>query len=309
MIGGGLLLALSALHALNPSAARKSEAPIVSPPLSWLGLIKQTFAEWNAHGAPRLGASLAFYSVLSIGPLLLIAISVAGLAFGHDRASGYIINEMRTLLGRDGAKAIEDILIHSHNQTKSLIATAVGIVTLLVSASGFFGQLQTALNLIWDAPPSKATLGLFLKRRLLSFGMVLCICIMLLFSLVLAAILAGITGMFSDALPALGLQALDWTISFAVTAFLFGMAFKVLPDVPVKWRDVWLGGFITALLFTAGKSVIGLYLGRSALSSTYGAAGSMIILLVWIYYSAQIFFLGAEFTHVYARNRANQLLQ
>ena len=302
LIGGGLMLATALLDAHTGTHPRP--APQRKPALSWMGVLKQTFAEWNAHGAPRLGAALAFYSVLSIGPLLLIAISVAGLAFGHDQASRYMINEMRTLLGTDGARAIEDILTHSHDKTKSLIATVIGLVTLLISASGFFGQLQTALNLIWDAPPPRSTPGLIVKRRLVSFGMVLGICLMLLFSLIISAVLSAITGLFSGALPALGAQALGWIISLAVTTLLFALVFKVLPDVPVRWNEVWLGALVTALLFTLGKSLIGLYLGRSALSSTYGAAGSMIILLVWIYYSAQIFFFGAEFTHVHARDRA-----
>ena len=303
-IAGSLMLAAAVLHARNPVGPRQSPAP--RAPLSWTSVIKQTFVEWNNHGAPRLGAALAFYSVLSVGPLLLIAISVAGLAFGHDKASTYLINEMRTLLGPDGAKAVEDILTHSHNQAKSILATVIGVVTLLISASGFFGQLQTALNVIWDTPSSKSTPVVIIKRRILSFGMVLGVCLMLLFSLVVSAGLAAFTGMFSSALPALGLQLFGWAISLAVTPLLFALTYKVLPDVPFKWREVWLGAFVTAVLFTVGKSLIGLYIGRSAFSSTYGAAGSMIILLVWIYYSAQIFFLGAEFTHVHARERAGR---
>lgn len=302
LIGGGLLLAAAILDAhIGP---RHGSMPQRPKALSWIGVIKQTFKEWNAHGAPRLGAALAFYSVLSVGPLLLIAISVAGLAFGHDQASAYMLNEMRSMLGSDGARAIEDILSHSHDKAKSTIATIVGVVTLLISASGFFGQLQTALNLIWDAPESRSTAGLIVKRRLLSFGMVLGICMMLLFSLVISAVLSAFTGLFASAVPALAAQALGWIVSLVVTTLLFALVFKVLPDVQVRWNEVWLGALVTALLFTIGKSLIGLYLGRSALSSTYGAAGSMIILLVWIYYSAQIFFFGAEFTHVHARDRA-----
>ncbi len=299
VIGGGLLIATAVLQARAPGAR-----PVVQTRQSWLTVLKNTFNEWNAHGAPRLGAALAFYSILSVGPLLLIAVSVAGLAFGHDRASTYVIDELRTLLGTDGARAIEDILNNSHDKAKSTIATIVGLITLLISASGFFGQLQSALNLIWDAPAVKATAAVVVKRRMLSFGMVLGVCLMLLFSLVISAGLAAVTGLFAGSLPALGLQLTGWLVSLVVTTVLFALTFKVLPDVEVKWNEVWLGGFVTAVLFAIGKSLIGLYLGRSALSSTYGAAGSMIILLVWIYYSAQIFFLGAEFTHVHARDRA-----
>lgn len=304
LIGGCLLVAMTALQTHTPPALRAAQS--VPKRASWMEVFKRTFSEWNAHNAPRLGAALAFYSVLSVGPLLLIAISVAGLAFGHDKASTYLLNEMRTLLGPDGAKAVEDILVHSHDKAKSTLATIIGIVTLLVSASGFFGQLQAALNLIWDVPSAKSTAATLIKRRALSFGMVLGVCLMLLFSLVISAGLAAFTGLFSDSLPAVGLQVTGWIISLVVTTVLFGLTYKVLPDVPVRWNEVWLGGFVTAVLFTIGKSLIGLYLGRSALSSTYGAAGSMIILLVWIYYSAQIFFLGAEFTHVHARDRATR---
>jgi membrane protein len=303
LIGGGLMLAAAVLKARSPAAAAWFKAHEPRAPLPWIGVIKRTFSEWNAHGAPRLGASLAFYSVLSVGPLLLIALSVAGLAFGHDRASTYLINEMRTLLGPDGAKAVEDILTHSHDKAKSTWATIIGVVTLLISASGFFGQLQAALNLIWDTPSGTSSAATIVKRRLLSFGMVLCVCLMLLFSLVVSAALAAFTGLFAGSLPAVGLQVTEWLLSLAVTTLLFALTFKVLPDVPIRWHEVWLGAFVTAILFAIGKSLIGLYLGRSALSSTYGAAGSMIILLVWIYYSAQIFFLGAEFTHVHARDR------
>ncbi len=303
IIGGSLMLALAVLQARAPTTAPRDRLPS-KVPASWIDLIKRTFIEWNAHGAPRLGAALAFYSVLSIGPLLLIALSVAGLAFGHDRASTYLIDEMRTLLGTDGAKAVEDILSHSHDKTKSILATIIGLVTLLISASGFFGQLQAALNLIWDTPQTKSSAAVIVKRRLFSFGMVLGVCLMLLFSLVVSAALAAFTGLFAGNMPVNGLQVLNWGLSLAVTTLLFALTFKVLPDVPIRWNEVWLGAFVTAVLFTLGKSLIGLYLGRSALSSTYGAAGSMMILLVWIYYSAQIFFLGAEFTHVHSRDRS-----
>lgn len=304
LVGAGLAGTLAALQAIRGFRTLSPMPAEAAPPrLSWFGLIRQTFTEWNAHGAPRLGAALAFYSVLSIGPLLLIAIAVAGLAFGHDRASTFLIGELRDTIGMTGARAVEEILVHSQNPTRSVIATIVGTLALLVSASGFFGQLQSALNQIWDAPNIKPGAGAIVRRRMLSFGMVLGICVMLLFSLVISAGLSAVTAMFSDALPAFGLQVLSWALSLAVTTVLFALTFKILPDVAIEWREVWLGAFVTALLFTVGKSLIGLYLGRSALSSTYGAAGSMIILLVWLYYSAQIYFLGAEFTHVYARHR------
>ena len=269
----------------------------------WVGLLRQTFQEWNDDDVPRLGAALAFYSMLSIGPLLLIIISVAGLVFGHDRSSAFLINELRTLLGADGAGAIEDILRHSQNQAKSLLATAIGIVTLIISATGFFGQLQAALNIIWNVPKEKASIFDFMKKRILSFGMIAGICLLLLFSLVISAGLSAFTGTFSNYTPAIVAQIASVLVSFAVTTLLFAMVFKFLPDVHIQWADVWIGAIMTALLFTVGKSLIGLYIGRSTFSSTYGAAGSMIILLIWIYYSAQIVFFGAEFTQVYSTRK------
>ncbi len=271
-------------------------------PLIVVRLARETWREWNDDQAARLGAALAFYAILSIGPLLLIVISVSGLAFGNDHARGYLLQQVQHLVGTDGARAVGDILEHSSSTGKSLAATAVGIVTLLVSASGFFAQLQAAMNAVWNVPKEASNLMGFVNKRLLSFGMILGICLLLLFSLVVSAAVAAVTAMFGGTLPALALSAGNTVISFLVTTLLFAMIFKVLPDVHIRWRDVWAGAAFTALLFSIGKTLIGLYLGRSALSSTYGAAGSLIVLLVWIYYSSQVFLLGAEFTQVWARS-------
>ncbi len=274
------------------------------PPLTFstfVSICKQTWQEWNDDEAPRHGAALAFYAILSIGPLLLIVIAVAGFAFGHDSASGYLIGEMRRLIGSQGAQAIEDILKNSQSPAKSLIATGIGIVTLIISATGFFSQLQIALNTMWNVPKEKSGLADMAKKRLLSFGLVGGICLLLLFSLVVSAALAAFTHAFNGYLPDVLLPTLNVVVSFVVTTLLFAMVFKILPDVRIRWRDTWVGALITALLFAVGKYLIGLYLGRSAFASTYGAAGSLIVLLVWIYYSAQIFFFGAEFTQVYVR--------
>ena len=276
--------------------------PIRHLPLIVARLARETWNEWNNDQAARLGAALAFYAILSIGPLLLIVISVAGMAFGNDHTRGYLLQQMQHLVGSDGARAVGDILDHSSSTKKSLIATAVGIVTLLVSASGFFAQLQAAMNAVWNVPKEQSNFMDFVNKRLLSFGMILGICLLLLFSLVISAGVAAITAMFGGTLPALALSAGNTIISFAVTSLLFAMIFKVLPDLHISWREVWVGAAFTALLFSIGKTLIGLYLGRSAMSSTYGAAGSLIALLVWIYYSSQVFLLGAEFTQVWARN-------
>ena len=274
----------------------------VNPMSPWI-LAKGTLQAWNDDEAPKLGAALAFYSMLSIGPLLLIAVSIAGLVISHDQAGHYIIQQMRGLVGNDGAKAFETVITNARNTGQGVVGTVIGLVTLLVSAAGFFGQLQAALNTIFNVPKQKTTIGEFIKQRLLSFGMVVGICLLLLTSLVISAALAGFTGLFGDSAPALILQAGNTVLSIVVSAALFAVAFKVLPDVRMHWRDVWVGAALTALLFAIGKSLIGLYLGRSSFSSTYGAAGSLIVLLVWVYYSAQIIFFGAEFTKVYANAR------
>jgi membrane protein len=263
-------------------------------------LAQDTWYAWNDHNAARLGAALAFYAILSIGPLLLIVVSVAGLAFGNAHARDDLLLQMQHLVGRDGARAIGDMLANASGQKKSLMATIVGVVTLLISASGFFGQLQAAMNVVWNVPKEQSSVMGFVNKRLLSFGMILGICLLLLFSLVVSAGIAAVTSMFGT-LPALALDAGNLLLSLLVTTLLFGIIFNVLPDVDIRWRDVWVGAAFTALLFSLGKYLIGLYLGRSALSSTYGAAGSLIVLLVWIYYSSQVFLMGAEFTQVWAR--------
>ncbi len=271
-----------------------------SNPKSPLTLVKRTFQEWSNDEAPKLGASLAFYSMLSIGPLLLIAVSVTGLIISHDQAGRYIIEQIRGLVGAEGAKALEAVIDHAQSQKQGIIATAIGLVTLLLSAAGFFGQLQSALNTIFNAPKVKTGVGGFIKQRLLSFGMVIGICLLLLSSLVISATLAAVTGLFGTSVPALALQVGNGAVSLLISALLFAVTFKVMPDVQLRWRDVWIGAILTAVLFAIGKSLIGLYLGRSSFASTYGAAGSLIVLLVWVYYSAQIIFFGAEFTQVYA---------
>lgn len=272
-----------------------------------LSLCKRTVKAWSDDQIPLHGAALAFYSVLSIGPVLLIIMSVAGLVFGHDVASGYMIGQMRRLIGEQGAGAIEDILMHSRSPAKSLLATAIGVATLLFSASGFFSQLQQALNTIWKVPDARAGMFDVVKKRLLSFGLIAGICLLLLFSLVVSAGIEAFTASFNGYLPDVVLPVTNFVVSMVVTTLLFAMTFRILPDVDIRWSDVWVGAIITALLFAVGKYLIGLYLGRSAFASTYGAAGSLIVLLTWVYYSAQIFFLGAEFTKTYAEATGESL--
>lgn len=272
-----------------------------------LSILRKTVKAWSDDQIPLQGAALAFYSVLSIGPVLLIIMSVAGLVFGHEATSGYMIGQMRRLIGEQGAGAIQDILLHSRSPSKSLVATAIGIATLLFSASGFFGQLQQALNTIWKVPRERTGMFDVVKKRLLSFGLIAGVCLLLLFSLVVSAAIEALTGAFNGYLPDVVLPVTNFAVSIVVTTLLFAMTFRILPDVDIRWSDVWVGAVMTALLFAFGKYLIGLYLGRSAFTSTYGAAGSLIALLTWVYYSSQIFFLGAEFTKVYAEATGESL--
>ena len=266
-------------------------------------IVRTTAKEWIEDNAPRLGASLAFYSILSLGPLLLIVLSVGSLFFSHEAVSGHVFSEIRDLVGDESAQAIEAILSHTQNRQTGIWSTIIGLVTLLLAVTGVFCELQDALNIIWKVktPKNGGVLVLF-KKRLLSFAMVLTIGFLLLISLVISSVLYAFSHYFSPVIPSILLHALNFIVSFAVTTLLFAMIFKILPDIIVTWRDVGIGSVITSILFTIGKQLISLYIGHSTFSSTYGAAGSLIVVLVWIYYSTQILFLGAEFTQVYTRS-------
>ena len=265
-------------------------------------LLKQTFQEWSEDRAPQLGASLAFYTALSIAPLLVIALGVASFVFGEEAARGEIQNQMQSLVGDEGAGAIEDMIDNANKPATGTIATLLGVATLLFGAAGVFGELQHSLNAIWEVEPKKRGILGMIRDRFLSFAMVMGIAFLLLVSLLLSAALATL-GTVLDRLPEelhWLAQALNFAASFVVITLLFAMMFKLLPDVEMAWSDVWLGAVITAALFAVGKFAIGLYLGHSSMASSYGVAGSFVVLLVWVYYSAQILFFGAELTQVYA---------
>lgn len=265
-------------------------------------LLILTARRWNAHNAPQIGAALAFYTTFSMAPLLVIAIAIAGKVFGEDAARIEVGHQVRGLIGTTGAKAVEEMITNAHRGEASLLATVIGTVTLLIGASSVFGELQNALNLMWNAPPTgKITVGRLLRERFLSFAMVLIVGFLLLVSLLISAILGGFQGKVAGfvASPVIA-QSLDLSLSILVTTTLFAMIYKVLPDVKISWGDVWLGALVTAVLFAAGKQLIGLYLGNSTLASSYGAAGSFAVMLMWIYYSAQLLLMGAEFTQVWA---------
>ena len=260
-----------------------------------LGLMRQAVGAWVDDYASSMGAALAYYTLFSIAPLLLIAIAVAGLAFGDQAARGEIFEQLRGLMGPEGAAAIERLLQSANRPAEGAVATVAGIIALLIGASGVFGELQNALDRIWRAPQRAEVAGWWrlIHTRLLSFGMVLGIAFLLMVSLILSAAVAALGSWW-------GTPIVDVALSFALATILFALIYKVIPRVPIAWQDVWVGAAVTALLFALGKLLIGLYIGRSSIGSTYGAAGSLVAVVVWVYYSAQIFLLGAEFTRAYA---------
>lgn len=274
-------------------------------------LVKDTFKEWTEDNVPLLAAALAYYTVFSLAPLLIIAIAIAGAVFGEAAAQGELVNQIQGLVGRDGAEAIQGMIQNAHKPgSGGIFSTIVGIVLLLVGASGVFGQLQTALNTIWEVKPKPGQgMRSFLQSRFLSFAMVVVIGFLLLVSLLLSAILAGISTFFSGFIPQYAMlgQLINFIISFGVITLLFASIYKFLPDVHVPWKNLWVGSAVTALLFNIGKHLLGLYLGSSSVGSTYGAAGSFVVLLVWVFYSAQILLIGAEFTQVYSKYRGTPI--
>jgi membrane protein len=267
------------------------------------GIVKETYQAWRDDNAILHGAALAYYGVLSVGPLLLLAITIAGLVFGREASQGQLVAQIRGVAGDQLASTLQSLIAGMQGRSSGLV---VGLITLLLAASGVFLQLRASLNQLWGAG-SEAGGGIrgAARNRVLAFLMVFGIGLLLIASLVLNAVLAGLRGELQRFLP----SALSgWTLpliqvgtSLVIFALLFAMVYKVLPDVTLAWRDVWVGGLITAALFVVGQFLIALYLGRSGMASSYGAAGAVILLLVWFYYSGQIFFLGAEFTKVYAR--------
>ena len=273
-------------------------------------LLQEAVREWQEDKVSLLAAALAYYTVFSITPLLVIAIAIAGAVFGQDTARGEILEQINSLVGKQGAQAIEVGLNNANQPELSSIASIISIIVLLIGASGVFAQLQEALNTVWDvkAKPNQGIWN-FIRKRLLSFGMVLVIGFLLLVSLVLSAVLSGVSKLQINLLPGLTpvWQLLNFGISFAFITLLFALIYYYLPDVKIRWKDVWIGAIITALLFTVGKFAIGLYLGRGSLGSAYGAAGSLIVFLAWVFYSAQILLFGAELTQVYARKRGRSI--
>jgi len=293
-------------------------------PVQRLGLIKALAAllrrageAWIADNAPRLGAALAFYTLFSLAPVLIVTVFLAGVVFGDKAAQGEIVRQFQGLIGTQGAIAIETIIQSTNRSALGVFATAFGVLAIFIGASGAFNELQDALDMIWKVDHrTKSFWTVTIKQRLLSLGLVLATGFLLLTSLVVTAFLSATEKCISNLLPKLLvlLESINLVFSFCIITLLFALIFKFIPDTAIPFRDVWMGAAVTSILFTVGKVIIGFYLGHSALTSAYGAAASLVVFLIWIYYSAQILLFGAELTHVYAlkfgsRREANILRQ
>jgi len=270
----------------------------------WWELVKSAASSWSDDYAPSMGAALSYYTVFSLGPLLLIVISIAGLVFGDEAARGEIFGQLDDLMGADAARGVQGMLESVNEPSKGIVASVIGVALLLVGATTVFGELQDAMDRIWRAPARDKTGGVMklLRTRLLSVGMILGIAFLLMVSLVLGAVISALGkwwGSFFGGWEVLA-QVVNLAVGFGLTMAVFAMIYKLMPRVRVEWHDVWIGALVTSLLFTVGKFLIGLYIGKSGVASGFGAAGSLVIVFLWVYYSAQIFLMGAEFTWIYA---------
>ena len=264
-----------------------------------LRLARRAFAAWSEDYAPSMGAALAYYALFSIAPLLLIVTGVAGLVFGAQAARGELFGQLAGLMGDDAARAVEGLLAHASRPASGIVAMALGGVTLLLGASTVFNELQSDLDRIWRSPAAAGGVGRLLRTRLLGFALILVVALLLIGSLAASALISALAETWAAHLADAALSAGLLTLGFA-------LVYKIVPRVRIAWRDVWLGAAVTAALFVVGKTLIGLYLGRTAPGSVFGAAGSLVVLMIWVYYSAQIFLLGAEFTRLYAHERGSR---
>ena len=284
----------------DPAAAQTGDA--------MYQLLKDTALGFIDDEALSRGAAIAFYTVTSLAPVLLVVIAIAGLVFGQEAAQGAILDQLSGLMGRQAADVLQAALASASTKSSGIVATIVGLVTLLATASGVFGEMQTALNRIWRAEPKSGTLSRLVRARAASLGLVAALGFLLAVSLVASAGLTALGASINARLP-FGeaiLSIVNFAVSLALLSVLFAAIYKVLPDRPIEWRDVTVGAVMTALLFTLGKTLIGWYLGSSAVASSYGAAGGLIVLLLWVYYSVQIFLLGAEFTKIFANRHGSK---
>ena len=294
--------------------ARRYRKPLKS--FRWCdvqALMGESFSAWIRHKAPRLGAALAFYTLLSIAPLLLVTVSIGGMVFGHKAAESDLVWQIQNLVGPAGAEGIRALLDGARNTAHGVIATLIGLLTLLFGASGVLIELRDALNTIWEVPTPEvagnlARIKAFFKERLFSFALVLAVGFLLLVSLAVNAWIAALGALSVSVAPMYEsvLHIVNAIGSLLVITILFAAIYKIMPDLRLEWRDVLLGGAATSVLFSMGKLLIGLYLGKASFASTYGAAASLVVFIVWVYYSSQIFFFGAELTKVFANRYGSQ---
>ncbi len=267
-------------------------------------LAVQSVKSWSNDYAPSMGAAISYYTVFSLAPLLVIVIAIAGAAFGREAVQGLISDQLSGLMGPRGAEMVEGLVASASDTDRGLVAGLISFFVLLVGATTVFAELQSALDRIWKVPEAKKPSGIFglLRARLLSFGLILGVAFLLMVSLVVSATLAAFGGWAGTLMPGWEtvLQLLNLAVSLGILTVLFAMIFKLMPSTPVGWRDVWVGAFVTAVLFEVGKLLIGLYIGKSGMTESFEAAGALVILLAWVYYAAQIFLLGAEFTKAFA---------
>jgi membrane protein len=274
---------------------------------AWWVPLQETAGRWSEHKDARLGAALAYYSIFSLGPLIVIAIAIAGLAFGAEAVQAQVFGALHGLLGDSGTQAIEAMLRGANRPREGILPTVIGVGTLVFAAVGVVVQLKDALNTVWDVKtPPGSGIWRFARTYIWSLAGVLSLGFLLLVSMLLTAALSAAGKYVAPYLPEATLQIAGFLASFVVISLLFAMMFKWLPDTPIQWRDVWLGAILTAALFEGGKFLIGLYIGKQGLESTYGAAASIVVVLIWVYYSAQLVLLGAEFTNVYAQRYGSQ---
>lgn len=290
----------------NPKSRSSSALKLPgSSPRELLLLMKDAALAWNNYGAASMGAAIAFYTIFSIAPLLIITMAIAGFFFGADAAQGQIYAQTRSLVGAEGATALQGLVMSASRPTEGIIATVLGLIFMIFGATGVFAELQGAMDRIWQTPVKTEQSGLWylIRRRILTFGLLLSIAFLLLVSLAVSAFLSTIQSLWTSQTDELEFvwQLINFVVSFMIVTGLFALIFKLLPRVSVAWTDVLIGAAFTALLFNIGKFLIGLYIGKTGVVSAFGASGTLIAMVVWVYYSAQIFLLGAEFTWVYSQ--------
>ncbi len=280
-------------------------------PFRW-ALFMEAASQWSKHNASRLGAALAYYSVLSLAPLVVVVVAICGFAFGEQAVQGQVYWQIKDLVGSQSAAVVQTLLKQAHQPSAGILASVAGFIVLLLGASGVFIELRDTLNYIWDAPvPKSSGVWSVVRLRFFSFAMILGIGFLLIVSLAFSAAIQAV-GKYAAhyiTMPAAMLETVNFIVTFLATSFLFALIYRFIPEVPIDWADVGMGSVVTAALFAIGKFLIGLYLGKAGVGSAYGAAGSLVVLLVWVYYSSQIFLYGAEFTHVYALHRGSPAVE